>query len=72
MLDEFAVVQVPPAAQWLQQYYTAPTEAPIAMGSGEEDSKDEAAESETASKQEQLKQAVRADKEAAEPKQVVM
>jgi len=68
MLDKSAVMQVPPAAQWLQQYYTAPTEAPILMGSGEEDNKDEEAESATPSKQEQFKQAVKADKEAAEPK----
>ena len=68
MLDKFAVVQVPAAAQWLQQYYTAPTEGPIPMGSGEEDNKHEDAESATPSKQEQFKQAAKADKEAAEPK----
>lgn len=68
ILDKFVLVQVPPAAQWLQQYYTAPTEGPIPMGSGEEDDKDEEAESATPSKQEQFKQAVKADKEGAEPK----
>ena len=68
LLDKLALVQVPPAAQWLQQYYTAPTEGTIPMGSGEEDSKDEEAECATPSKQEQFKQAVKADKEGAEPK----
>ena len=61
-------MQVPPAAQWLQQYYTAQTEGPIPMGSGEEDDEDEEAESATPSKQEQFKQAVKADKEGGEPK----
>ncbi len=68
ILDKFVLMQVPPAAQWLQQYYTAPTEGLIPMGSGEEDDKDEEAESATPSKQEQFKQAVKADKEGAEPK----
>ncbi len=66
--DKFVLLQVPPAAQWLQQYYTAPTEAPIPMGSGEEDDKDEEAENATPSKQEQFKQGVKADKEGGEPK----
>ena len=65
--DKHSLVQVPQAAQWLQQYYSAPTEPPVLMGSGEEDDKEQA-EGAPPSKQEQFKQAVKADKEAAHPK----
>ena len=60
---------MPQAAQWLQQYYSAPEEAPTPIGSGEEKGtpEDGQAEASAPNKQELFKQAVKADREALKP-----
>lgn len=63
-------LKVPSAAQWLQQYYTAPTEVPVPEGTSkeEEGGTSEQGAGAPTSKQELFKQAVKAEKEQAQPK----
>ena len=68
--DNFSeALKVPRTAQWLQQYYTAPTEAPEPANLDQEE-KDSAASKQSESspsRREMFKKAVKADKDKAQP-----
>ena len=64
-----ATLQVPQPAQWLQQYYSAPSEAPLPAALEEELGQADEAQSGSGprSKQEHFKQSVQASKEFDKP-----
>ena len=68
--DNFSeALKVPRAAQWLQQYYTAPAETPVhAISDKQEEDAAASKQSESSfSRQEMFKNAVKADKGKAQP-----